>query len=43
MDRQFENTLGQLLRALKKYVAIPDNVSEVLREALSKRNWRVPG
>jgi hypothetical protein len=39
MDRQFDNTLGQLLRELKKYTAVPDDVSQVLAGALSTRNW----
>ena len=39
MDRQFKNTLGQLLRQLGEYVAVPADLSEVLGEALAKRNW----
>jgi hypothetical protein len=39
MDGQFENTLGQLLRELKKYVAMPGDLAEVRGEALTKRNW----
>jgi hypothetical protein len=39
MDRQFENTLGQLLRELKNYAAVPNDLSQVLAEALSTRNW----
>ncbi len=39
MDRRFENTLGQLLRELKKYIAVPDDLAEALGEALTKRNW----
>lgn len=39
IDQQFENTLGQLVRELKKYVAVPADLSEVLSEALVKRNW----
>ena len=39
MDWRFENTLGQLLRELKKYVAVPDDLADALGEALRKRNW----
>ncbi|MCX6546118.1 MAG: hypothetical protein NTV05_17120 [Acidobacteria bacterium] len=39
MDRQFESTLGQLLRELKQHVDVPADLSARLREALSKRNW----
>ncbi len=39
LDKQFENTLGQLLRELKKYAAVPDDVSQLLAGALSTRNW----
>jgi hypothetical protein len=39
MDRQFEHTLGQLLRELKKYTSVPDDLSQILAGALSTRNW----
>ena len=39
MDRQFEKTLGQLLRELERYVTVPADLSARLSEALSKRNW----
>ena len=39
MDRQFKNTLGQLLRTLKKHVVVPDSVAGLLDQALSTRNW----
>src|SRR5689334_13712847 len=39
MDQQFENTLGQLIRAVKKHVAVPGELEDQLTEALSKRNW----
>ena len=39
MDRQFKNTLGQLLRQLGEYVTVPADLSEVLGDALAKRNW----
>jgi hypothetical protein len=39
MDRQFEQTLGQLLRELKKYTSVPDDLSQILAGALSTRNW----
>jgi hypothetical protein len=41
MERQFENTLGQLLRELKKYTTVPKDISKVLAGALSTRNWLV--
>lgn len=39
MERSYRNTLGQLVRALAKYVAVPSAVAEVLDQALSRRNW----
>ena len=41
--QQFENTLGRLLHEIKNHVAIPDEVSALLGEALSKRNWLAHG
>ena len=39
MDQQSTYTLGKLLRELKKYASVPDELEQILEEALEKRNW----
>lgn len=39
MDWQFENTLGRLIRELKKHVSVSADLEARLREALERRNW----
>ena len=39
MDQQSTYTLGKLLRELKKYASVPDELEQTLEEALKKRNW----
>jgi len=39
MNRQFDSTLGQLVRELQRYVEVPNDLEESLRKALSRRNW----
>jgi len=39
MDRHFKQTLGQLMRALNKFVTVPSDVTDVLDRALTRRNW----
>ena len=41
MDQQSTYTLGKLLRELKKYASVPDELEQTLEEALKKRNWLV--
>ena len=38
-DQQFTYTLGKLIRELKKYVSVHDELEQTLSEALKKRNW----
>lgn len=37
--RQFEKTLGAMLRAMRRYVTVPPDVDTLLNDALRKRNW----
>jgi hypothetical protein len=39
MDRQFENTLGQLVRRLSRVATVPTGLSTQLENALRLRNW----
>jgi hypothetical protein len=39
MDKEFENTLGKLIRNLKADVQIPPRLEDLLTTALRKRNW----
>ncbi|MBI2509007.1 MAG: hypothetical protein HYV99_03225 [Betaproteobacteria bacterium] len=39
MERQFEGTLGRLIRSLKKAAPIPTELEGLLTEALEKRNF----
>jgi len=39
MDRHFEETMGQLMRALRDVIAVPADLEDLLREALKRRNW----
>ena len=41
MDQRSTYTLGRLLRDLKKYASVPDELEQTLEEALKKRNWLV--
>ena len=41
MDREFDRTLGRLVRELGKYASVPDDLVDVLSQALEKRNWLV--
>lgn len=43
MDRQFHHTLGKMLRELARFVEVPATLSQVLAEALTKRNWLAHG
>ena len=40
-DQQFTYTIGKLLRKLKEYVSVHDDLEQTLSEALTKRNWLV--
>lgn len=42
MDWEFDRTLGQLFRELNKYVSVPDDLADVLRQALVKRKLAGP-
>lgn len=39
MDREFENTLGQLIRRLGRVATVPEELASTLRNALKLRNW----
>ena len=39
MDRNFEDTMGKLMRSLRSVTRVPTNVDGLLKEALQKRNW----
>jgi hypothetical protein len=39
MDRQFENTLGKLIKNLQSEIRLPIELEGVLRDALKTRNW----
>lgn len=39
MDGQFENTLGRLIKNLRAELTLPQDLEELLRQALKKRNW----
>jgi predicted RNA polymerase sigma factor len=39
MDQKFEQTLGRLIRDLRDFVEVPDEVGDQLAEALRTRNW----
>ncbi len=39
MDRQFETTLGRMIRAFREGSDIPPDLERLLRRALEKRNW----
>jgi hypothetical protein len=39
MDREFENTLGQLIRKLGRVAALPADLASRLENALHVRNW----
>ena len=41
MDQQSTYTLGKLLQELKKYASVSDELEQILKEALEKRNWLV--
>jgi hypothetical protein len=39
MDRQFENTLGKLIRTLRTEMTLPIELEDLLARALTMRNW----
>jgi len=39
MDRQFETTMGQMMKALRDVTPVPSDVESLLRDALRRRNW----
>jgi len=39
MDRQFENTLGKLVKNLQSEIRLPIELEGMLRQALKTRNW----
>ena len=39
MDCHFESTLGKLIRSFAAVTSVPLELEELLRQALSKRNW----
>jgi hypothetical protein len=39
MDKQFENTLGQLIARLRKIASVPDELRAKLIDAIKTRNW----
>jgi hypothetical protein len=39
MDRQFEKTLGRLIKELQAEMPLPADLEESLRKALETRNW----
>jgi hypothetical protein len=39
MDREFEKTLGQLIRKLSGVATVPSNLASKLENALRLRNW----
>jgi hypothetical protein len=41
MDRHFETTMGQLIKAVQKHVPVPAELKVLLLEARAKRNWLV--
>ena len=41
MGQQFKSTLGRLLREMRKITVVPDNLGNVLEQALARRNWLV--
>jgi hypothetical protein len=43
MDRNFEVTMGRLLRKLHQVTQVPPNLEEQLKKALEDRNWLVHG
>lgn len=38
-EAQFERTLGQILRELRRHIDVPPDVEPTLRTALKRRNW----
>jgi len=38
LAKQFEKTLGAMLKAMRRYVTVPPDVEKLLNEALRKRN-----
>ncbi len=41
IDRRFESTMGQLMKALQDVTTVPTDLEGILREALKQRNWLV--
>jgi hypothetical protein len=41
VNRQLDGTLGHLVRLLESCPSVPDDLRDLLREALSTRNWLV--
>ena len=39
MDRQFETTMGRMMRALRFVTEVPSDLDGVLADALRRRNW----
>jgi hypothetical protein len=39
MSQRFEETLGRLIRDLRKYVPVGDELSSILAKSLRTRNW----
>lgn len=39
MSHHFESTMGRLIRALRSITTVPADLEQLLRDALSKRNW----